>query len=138
LHASQQGRIDWTGVRPVQGRMTLFPTGAEAWVVHDEPVTWAQEIPSPQKRKPKTEADRERERKQRDALRVHYRWPKAMDEALDQLTRQVMGYRNDEHLARKDGRKGEVLTILLRFGITAYQAGRINLTPKLWSVGSER
>ena len=134
LHASQQGKIDWSGIRPVQGRMTLFPTGQETWVVHDEPVTWAQEIPQPQKRRRKTEAERAQERKARDLLRVHYRWPPEINEALEQLTRQVMGYQPGEHLARKDGRKGEVLTILLRFGIQAYQAGRIDLTPKLWSL----
>lgn len=134
LHASRQGKIDWSEVRPVQGRMTLFPTSQETWVVHDEPVTWAQEIPQPKKRKRKTEAEREQERKQRDALRVHYRWPPELDDALDNLTRQVMGYQPGEHLTRKDGRKGEVLTILLRFGIQAYQTGRIDLTPKLWSL----
>jgi hypothetical protein len=134
LNASRLGKINWSGVRPTQGRMTLRQSAGDTWVVHDEPVTWAQEIPPPVKRKRKTDIERERERRERDALRVHYRWSADVDEALDQLTRQVMGYRADEPLARKDGRKGEILTVLLRFAISAYQSGRITLTPKLWSL----
>jgi len=129
LRAAKAGQLDFAAVRPSQGRMSLFPTGSEKWVVHDEPVDWSRVIPTRKKAKPLTDFEKTQRQKERNRLRVHYRWPDALVRQIEELTTSVVGLPINQPALRSEGRKGQVLTMLLRYGLEAYKAGRLPLNP---------
>ena len=57
---------------------------------------------------------------------VAYRWPAETDQSLTVLTETVAG----KAITRSDGRKGWVLTILFRYGLSMYEAGKLPLHPQ--------
>jgi len=129
LRAARANQLDFSGVRPSQGRLSLYPTGNEKWVVHDEPVDWSRVIPARRKTKPLSDFERAQRQKERNRLRVYYRWPDALVRQIEDLTKAVVGLPANQPALRSEGRKGQVLTMLLRFGIEAYKAGRLPLNP---------
>lgn len=129
LQAARAGRLDFSGVRPSRGRLSLYPTGNEKWVVHDEPVDWTKVIQTPKKSKPLSAVEKAQRQKERNRLRVHYRWPKALVQQIEELTAAVVGLTQNQPVLRSEGRKGQVLTMLLRYGLEAYKAGRLPLNP---------
>ena len=129
LRAARANQLDFSDVRPSRGRMSLYPTGSEKWVVHDEPVDWSKVIPAHKKAKTLSAFEKSQRQKERNRLRVHYRWPETLVRQIEDLTNTVVGLPPNQPALRSEGRKGQILSMLLRYGIEAYKAGRLPLNP---------
>ena len=125
IRAANANSIPFGDVPPTQRRLTLYPTGNETWAVQEQP-GWQKVIPPREKKKPLTETEKRRRQKELNQFRVSYRWPAEIDQAIVKLTEKVVG----KATTRSDGRKGWVLTILLRYGLSTYEAGRLPLNPE--------
>lgn len=125
LKAAQNGEIPLERVPLVPRCMTLYPTGRETWEVRQE-AGWPEEIPLRRKKRRLSEVERKQRQKARNEYRVSYRWTATTDAALTELV--------DHHFGRSirsEGRKGLVLTILLRYGLAAYRAGKLPLKAEI-------
>ena len=127
LRAAAWNQIPFDQV-PIHTRMTLYPTGKETWLVADEPMNCTPQPMQRGKRRKLSEAERAERQQKLNAFRVSYRWPPHIDQALDELTAKVFGSPN---LPRNEGRKGWVLTILLRYGLALYKVARLPLVPQV-------
>ena len=125
IREARAGRIPFDSVPPVQRRMTLYPTGTETWNVQEQD-GWAKSIPPREKQKQLSSAERVKRRQELNHYRVSYRWPAEIDQSLTALTETIAG----KAITRSDGRKGWILTILLRYGLSKYEAGRLLLQPQ--------
>jgi hypothetical protein len=125
LKAAQNGEIPLERVPLVPRRMTLYPTDKERWEIREE-TGWPREIPTRKRKRKLSEVERKLRQKARNEYRVSYRWTASIDAALTELV--------DDHFGssiRSEGRKGLVLTILLRYGLAAYRAGRLPLKAEI-------
>lgn len=127
LQAVQDGRMDLSQILVTRGRMSLYPIGREQWVVHDEPVDWSKAIPTVNKKRGLSDYEKSQQQKTSNRLRVHYRWPNQLIEQINDLYCEVMG---SQPVQRSEGRKGQLITMLLRYGIEMYKAGRLPLVPQ--------
>jgi hypothetical protein len=125
IREARSGRIPFNSVPPVQRRMTLYPTGTEAWKIQEQD-GWQKTVHPREKRKPLSSAEKARRRQDQNKSVVTYRWPAETDQSLATLTETVAG----KAITRSDGRKGWVLTILLRYGLSMYEAGKLPLQPQ--------
>ena len=126
IQAAHQEKIPFGDLPPQNRRMTLYPTGNEKWSIQEEK-GWAKEIPvRADRKKPMSEAEKQKRRKELNQYVAAYRWPADVDDALTKLTEEVAG----KALTRSDGRKGWVLTILLRYALATYEAGALPLQPQ--------
>jgi hypothetical protein len=111
IREARAGRIPFNSVPPVQRRLTLYPTGAETWKIQEQD-SWQKIIPPRVRQKPLSSTEKAKRRQDLNRFRVSYRWPNEVDQSLVALTEMVAG----KAITRSDGRKGWVLTILLRMG----------------------
>jgi hypothetical protein len=111
IREARAGRIPFNSVPPVQRRLTLYPTGAETWKIQEQD-SWQKIIPPRVRQKPLSSTEKAKRRQDLNRFRVSYRWPNEVDQSLAALTEMVAG----KAITRSDGRKGWVLTILLRMG----------------------
>ncbi len=125
IREARAGHIPFDSVPPILQRMTLYPTGTESWTVREQE-GWKQSIPLHEKKKRLTKTDKSDRQKELNKFRVSYRWPAETDQALTSLTESIAG----KAITRSDGRKGWVLTILLRYGLSMYEAGKLSLQPQ--------
>ena len=126
MREARLGHIPFDSISPAARRMTLYPTGAETWSIQEQS-GWPKPIPArSERKKPLSESEKRKRQQELNQFRVSYRWPEEVDKALTDLTESVIG----KVLVRSDGRKGWVLTILLRYGLSAYEAGRLPLQPQ--------
>jgi len=125
IREARAGRIPFDSVSAVQRRMTLYPTGTETWNIQEQD-GWRNTVPPREKQKPPSSAERARRRQNLNTAVVAYRWPAETDQSLTVLTETVAG----KAITRSDGRKGWVLTILLRYGLSMYEAGKLPLHPQ--------
>ncbi|MGB8215330.1 MAG: hypothetical protein WCE68_17410 [Anaerolineales bacterium] len=126
IPAAISGEIPFSKIPPSQRRLTLYPTGTETWAIREQPGWPVASQARGRRKKSMPEAEKEKLQKLRNSFVVAYRWPASVDQALTELTEKVAG----KALVRADGRKGWVLTILLRYALEAYEAGRIPLKPE--------
>jgi hypothetical protein len=134
LDAADKQAIDLTGIRSTRGRMTLYPTGAETWKVHDEPVTWTTQLPAVRRKRPRTESEKSTTQKERNQKRMAYRLPPEVVERFERCYLGAMGIQSEKELARHEGRKGELFLLLLDYGLQMYLASRLPLEPEIVSV----
>ena len=125
IREARAGRVPFDSIPPVQRRMTLYPTGAETWSIQEQ-AGWQKSIPTREKKKPLSSAEKARRHQELNRFRVSYRWSAEIDQSLTALTETIAG----KAITRSDGRKGWVLTILLRFGLSMYEAGKLPLQPQ--------
>lgn len=125
IREARAGRIPFDSVPAVQRRMTLYPTGSESWSIQEQD-GWQKIIPAHKKKKPLSSAEKARRGQELNRFRVSYRWPTEVDQSLTALAETVAG----KAITRSDGRKGWVLTILLRYGLSMYEAGKLPLHPQ--------
>jgi hypothetical protein len=125
IREARAGHIPFNSIPPVQRRLTLYPTGNETWSIQEED-GWRKTVHPHEKKKPLSSAEKTRRQQELNRFRVSYRWPSAVDQSLAALTETVAG----KAITRSDGRKGWVLTILLRYGLSMYEVGKLPLQPK--------
>jgi hypothetical protein len=125
IREARAGRIPFDSVPVVQRRMTLYPTGSETWSIQEQD-GWQKIIPAFEKKKPLSSVEKARRGQELNRFRVSYRWPAEVDQSLTALTETVAG----KAITRSDGRKGWVLTILLRYGLSMYETGKLPLQPQ--------
>ena len=125
IREARAGRIPFNSVPPVQRRLTLYPTGAETWKIQEQD-SWQKIIPPRVRQKPLSSTEKAKRRQDLNRFRVSYRWPNEVDQSLAALTEMVAG----KAITRSDGRKGWVLTILLRYGLSLYESGKLPLQPQ--------
>lgn len=125
IREARAGRIPFDSVPVVQRRMTLYPTGSESWSIQEQD-GWQKIIPPFEKKKPLSSVEKARRGQELNRFRVSYRWPAEVDQSLTALTETVAG----KAITRSDGRKGWVLTILLRYGLSMYETGKLPLQPQ--------
>jgi len=125
LKAAQKGEIPLERIPLVPRQMTLYPTGRETWEVRQE-AGWPKEVPVRKKKRRLSEVERKQRQQARNEYRVSYRWTAAIDAELTHLAESHFG-----KTIRSEGRKGLVLTILLRYGLEAYRAGRLPLKAEI-------
>jgi len=127
LEEVNKGNIPFNAVPPNQSRLTLYPTGEETWKIQEQS-GWSKDIPkSTRKRgKPLTETEKRNREKERNQTVVTYRWPADVNQKIVLVTEKIFG----KALTRSEGRKGWVLTILLRAGLNAYETGKLPLRPQ--------
>ena len=125
IREAKAGRIPFNSIPPVQRRMTLYPTGSETWRIQEQD-SWQKTISPRVRQKPLSSAEKARRRQDLNKSVVAYRWPAETDQSLAALTETVAG----KAITRSDGRKGWVLTILLRYGLSMYEAGKLPLQPQ--------
>ncbi len=70
--------------------------------------------------------ERKRLHKERNQYLVAYRWPAELDQAIKAVATSAFG----KPASRADGRTGWVLTILLRYALARYYAGRWLFKPR--------
>jgi hypothetical protein len=125
IREARAGHIPFNSVPPVQRRLTLYPTGAETWKIQEQ-ASWQKTIPPRLRQKPLSSTEKAKRRQELNRFRVSYRWPAEVDLSLATLTETVAG----KAITRSDGRKGWVLTILLRYGLSLYESGKLPLQPQ--------
>ena len=125
IREARAGRIPFNSVPPVQRRLTLYPTGTETWNIQEQD-GWRKTVLPREKKKPLSSTEKAKRRQELNRFRVSYRWPTEVDQSLAALTETVAG----KAITRSDGRKGWVLTILLRYGLSMYEAGKLPLQPQ--------
>jgi hypothetical protein len=125
IREAKAGRIPFNSIPPVQRRMTLYLTGSETWKIQEQD-SWQKTIPTRERQKPLSSAEKARRRQDLNKSVVAYRWPAETDQSLAALTETVAG----KAITRSDGRKGWVLTILLRYGLSMYESGKLPLQPQ--------
>jgi hypothetical protein len=125
IREAKAGRIPFNSIPPVQRRMTLYPTGSETWKVQEQD-SWQKSISPRERQKPLSSAEKARRRQDLNKSVVAYRWPAETDQSLAALTETVAG----KAITRSDGRKGWVLTILLRYGLSLFETGKLPLQPQ--------
>ena len=79
-----------------------------------------------EKKKSLSSSEKAKRRQDLNKSVVAYRWPAETDQSLAALTEMVAG----KAITRSDGRKGWVLTILLRYGLSMYESGKLPLQPQ--------
>ncbi len=126
--------IDLSGVVISRGRMTLYPGGNETWKVHDEPATWAPQIPEVRRTRPRTDTEKSMTQKQRNQKRMAYRLPLKTVERFKSCYLAALGIEREAELARHEGRKGEIFLTLLEYGFRMYMSGNLPLNPEIVSV----
>lgn len=125
MREASAGRIPFDSIPPVQRRMTLYPTGTETWSIQEQE-GWQKTVPVREKQRPLSSAERSRRQQELNKSVVAYRWPADVDHSLSTLTETIAG----KAITRSDGRKGWVLTILLRYGLSMYETGKLPLQPQ--------
>jgi hypothetical protein len=125
IREARAGRIPFNSIPPVQRRLTLYPTGKETWKIQEQD-SWQKIIPPRERQKPLSSTEKAKRRQELNSFRVSYRWPTEVDQSLSALTETVAG----KAITRSDGRKGWVLTILLRYGLNLYESGKLPLQPQ--------
>jgi len=125
IREARAGHIPFDRIPPVQRRMTLYPTGNESWSVQEQ--QGGQKMtPAREKQKPLTETEKQKRQHESNKSVVAYRWSAKTDQSLTALTETIAG----KAITRSDGRKGWVLTILLRYGLHMYEIGKLPLRPQ--------
>lgn len=125
IDAARQGKIPFEEVPIIKRHLTLYPTGTETWELREE-AGWPKELPVRRKKRKLSEVEKRQRQKQLNEYRVSYRWPATVDEQLTRLVENLFGVPT----TRSEGRKGWLLTILLRYSLNAYQTGRLTLDPQ--------
>ena len=134
LDAVDAKNIDLSGVGVSRGRMTLYPGGNETWKVHDEPVTWAHQVPEVRRTRPRTDTEKSVVQKERNQKRMAYRLPPQTVERFQRCYLNTMGIDAEKELTRHEGRKGEIFLTLLEYGLRKYLSGNLPLNPEIVSV----
>jgi len=107
---------------PKDGRMptVTFEVREDGW-----PVTPPPRRPERSKTRLSLE-ERKQQQKNRNQYRVAYRWPAELNAAIKAVAEEKFG----APASRADGRTGWVLTILLRYALARYYAGRWTFKPR--------
>ena len=125
IAAARQGEIPFDNIPFIKKHLTLYPTDNETWEVRTE-ANWPKEIPVRKRKRKLSEVEKRQRQQHQNQYRVSYRWPASVDEQLSRLVEHLVGIPT----TRSEGRKGWLLTILLRYSLNAYQVGRLPLDPQ--------